>query len=63
MEIARLRKQIGPRPRLDWTTPMRLGAIFVAVCMVIIAGFAGAIAYFYLGVERFGGRHRRAWRP
>src|SRR5262245_41393072 len=29
---------------------MRLGAIFVAVCMVIIAGSAGAIVYFYLGV-------------
>jgi len=30
---------------------MRLGAIFVAVCMVIIAGSAGAIAYLYLGVS------------
>jgi cyclic-di-GMP phosphodiesterase, flagellum assembly factor TipF len=30
---------------------MRLGAIFVAVCMVIIAGSAGATLYFYLGVS------------
>jgi cyclic-di-GMP phosphodiesterase TipF (flagellum assembly factor) len=30
---------------------MRLGAIFVAVCMVIIAGSAGAIVYLYLGVS------------
>jgi len=30
---------------------MRLGVIFVAVCMVIIAGSAGAIVYFYLGVS------------
>jgi cyclic-di-GMP phosphodiesterase, flagellum assembly factor TipF len=30
---------------------MRLGAIFVAVCMVIIAGSAGAALYFYLGVS------------
>jgi len=30
---------------------MRLGAIFVAVCMVIIAGSAGATVYFYLGVS------------
>ncbi len=29
---------------------MRLGAIFVAVCMVIIAGSAGAIVHFYFGV-------------
>jgi cyclic-di-GMP phosphodiesterase TipF (flagellum assembly factor) len=29
---------------------MRLGAIFVAVCMAIIAGSAGVTAYFYLGV-------------
>lgn len=28
---------------------MRLAAIFVAICMVIIAGCAGAIAHFYLG--------------
>jgi cyclic-di-GMP phosphodiesterase, flagellum assembly factor TipF len=30
---------------------MRLGAIFVAVCMVIIAGSASATLYFYLGVS------------
>src|SRR5258705_2260650 len=30
---------------------MRLGAIFVAVCMAIIAGSAGAIVHFYLGVS------------
>jgi cyclic-di-GMP phosphodiesterase, flagellum assembly factor TipF len=30
---------------------MRLGAIFVAVCMVLIAGSAGVTAYFYLGVS------------
>ena len=30
---------------------MRLGAIFVAVCMVIIAGSAGATLYLYLGVS------------
>jgi cyclic-di-GMP phosphodiesterase TipF (flagellum assembly factor) len=30
---------------------MRLGAIFVAVCMVIIAGSAGATVYYYLGVS------------
>src|SRR5215510_9315122 len=30
---------------------MRLGAIFVAFCMVIIAGSAGAVAYLYLGVS------------
>jgi len=30
---------------------MRLGAIFVAVCMVIIAGSAGAVAYLYLGLS------------
>src|SRR5204863_8984694 len=30
---------------------MRLGAIFVAVCMVIIAGSAGAIVHLYLGVS------------
>ncbi len=29
---------------------MRLGAIFVIVCMVIIAGSAGAIAYLYFGL-------------
>jgi cyclic-di-GMP phosphodiesterase TipF (flagellum assembly factor) len=29
---------------------MRLGAIFVAVCMVIIAASAGAVVHFYLGV-------------
>jgi cyclic-di-GMP phosphodiesterase, flagellum assembly factor TipF len=30
---------------------MRLGAIFVAVCMVIIAGSAGAVVYLYFGVS------------
>jgi cyclic-di-GMP phosphodiesterase, flagellum assembly factor TipF len=30
---------------------MRLGAIFIAFCMAIIAGSAGAIAYLYLGVS------------
>jgi cyclic-di-GMP phosphodiesterase TipF (flagellum assembly factor) len=30
---------------------MRLGAVFVAVCMVIIAGSAGAIVHLYLGVS------------
>jgi cyclic-di-GMP phosphodiesterase, flagellum assembly factor TipF len=30
---------------------MRLGAIFVAFCMAIIAGSTGAIAYLYLGVS------------
>jgi cyclic-di-GMP phosphodiesterase, flagellum assembly factor TipF len=30
---------------------MRLGAIFVAVCMVIIAGSVAATLYFYLGVS------------
>jgi cyclic-di-GMP phosphodiesterase TipF (flagellum assembly factor) len=30
---------------------MRLGAVFVAVCMVIIAGSAGAIVHFYLGTS------------
>jgi cyclic-di-GMP phosphodiesterase TipF (flagellum assembly factor) len=30
---------------------MRLGAIFVAICMVIIAGSAGAAIYFYFGVS------------
>src|SRR5262249_61334951 len=29
---------------------MRLGAIFVAICMVIIAVSAGAAIYFYFGV-------------
>ena len=27
---------------------MRLGGIFIALCMFIIAGSAGAIAYLYL---------------
>jgi cyclic-di-GMP phosphodiesterase TipF (flagellum assembly factor) len=30
---------------------MRLGAIFVAICMVIIAGSAGATAYLYFGAS------------
>jgi cyclic-di-GMP phosphodiesterase, flagellum assembly factor TipF len=30
---------------------MRLGAIFIAVCMVIIAGSAGAVVYLYFGVS------------
>jgi cyclic-di-GMP phosphodiesterase TipF (flagellum assembly factor) len=30
---------------------MRLGAIFVAICMVIIAASAGAAIYFYFGVS------------
>lgn len=30
---------------------MRLGVIFVAICMVIIAGSAGAISYLYLGAS------------
>jgi cyclic-di-GMP phosphodiesterase TipF (flagellum assembly factor) len=30
---------------------MRLGVIFVAICMVIIAGSAGAAAHYYLGVS------------
>src|SRR5262249_18236657 len=38
----------------DRIIPMRLGAIFVAVCMVIIAGSAGAIVYFYFGVGAAG---------
>src|SRR5215467_13991713 len=33
---------------------MRLGAVFVAVCMVIIAGSAGAIVHFYFGVGAAG---------
>src|SRR5262249_56027752 len=43
-----LLKACGTRRRSDH--PMGLGAIFVAVCMVIIAGSAGAVAYFLLGV-------------
>jgi cyclic-di-GMP phosphodiesterase, flagellum assembly factor TipF len=35
----------------DLTSPMRLGAIFIALCMAIIAGSAGAIVYLYLGVS------------
>jgi len=31
---------------------MRLGAIFVAICMVIIAASAGATAYLYFGASR-----------
>ena len=30
---------------------MRLGAIFVAACMMIIAGFTGAFVYFYVGTS------------
>jgi cyclic-di-GMP phosphodiesterase, flagellum assembly factor TipF len=30
---------------------MRLGAIFVACCMVLIAGSAGAVAYFAFGID------------
>jgi cyclic-di-GMP phosphodiesterase, flagellum assembly factor TipF len=30
---------------------MRLGAVFIAICMVIIAGSAGAAIYFYFGVS------------
>jgi cyclic-di-GMP phosphodiesterase, flagellum assembly factor TipF len=31
---------------------MRLGAIFIALCMAIIAGSAGAAVYLYLGVSK-----------
>src|SRR5262245_44835525 len=41
----------GGSKRITRTTMMRLAAIFVAVCMVIIAGSAGATVYFYLGVS------------
>jgi cyclic-di-GMP phosphodiesterase TipF (flagellum assembly factor) len=39
-----------------WTNPMRLGGIFIALCMLIIAGSAGAIAYLYfeLGLAQAG---------
>ncbi len=30
---------------------MRIAAIFVAICMVLIAGSAGAVAYLYLGMS------------
>ena len=38
--------------RHDWTSRMRLGAIFIALCMAIIAGSAGAAVYLYLGVGK-----------
>ena len=31
---------------------MRLGAMFVAVCIILIAGSAGAVAYFAVGFDR-----------
>jgi len=31
---------------------MRIGTVFVAICMVIIAASAGAVAYLYLGLDR-----------
>ena len=30
---------------------MRIAAIFVAVCMVLIAGSAGAVVYLYFGLS------------
>jgi len=30
---------------------MRLAAVFVAICMVLIAGSAGAVVYFYVGMS------------
>jgi len=36
---------------VDRITLMRLGAIFIAICMVIIAGSAGAVIYSYFGAS------------
>ena len=54
MEIARCASdmhRIGCPISGDRTALMRLGVIFVAICMVIIAGSAGAISFLYLGVS------------
>ena len=42
---------------------MRLGAIFVAVCMVVIAASAGATVYLGFGFSGDGSGHRRALGP
>ena len=41
---------------------VRLGAIFVAICMVLIAGSIGAVLYLYFGLSGAEVRHRRARR-
>jgi cyclic-di-GMP phosphodiesterase, flagellum assembly factor TipF len=53
MQVARYGKANRTAARRhDWTSRMRLGAIFIALCMAIIAGSAGAAVYLYLGVSK-----------